>query len=836
MSRATVTTFGRGVSFVASGETGTQANEFEAAIKSVTSSTTVGAVFLYDTRSDSDGGAWRKKARGSWYYEDLNTATRGGRREFPSVALLVVDNASGAGGITVYDLDDPSMPMFMVFSKSGTSINSQSLCSTDDQISCVYALNGRIYFGTSSGGDYYGLRQCDLTTDTYSIYNYGAGERVSPSSDRNAIHDWAAISANAAKKIVNNTVNDVAATIVEGSEIGALGLPIPTVAVGCGTGGAGGVSIIHANGTVTNWATSGSEGKRVAFTKNNSLLASQGQYVTCFPQHTFYTAVSTSYISSITGGHTYYQHNVGGTSKQVLLGSAAHGNFLGDAIGNDFAAGSTVGLSLVKKNDGNNDEGAIAYITSDYNTGYQLGDIRLAVAAIKNATVTAYDETGNFGDRSVKGNTLTNSGTITCTPVATGAEAYGLSGFDTSNYLSRANDTDFDFGTGDFSISLWVKNTDWSGDKRLLGRSESTTAKRLSLYASGTTLTLYLRDGADTLIYNTNVLKNNVWQHVFAFRKSSKLYLYVDGRSVATPVASTTNITPTSAAALVIGAETFDNLSSISNPLTNGSLSLVRISATAPTPTQVKEIYEAEKPLFRSGAKCLLSQVTHTAVNDLAYDNSSDLLYVGTTSADAGDSVSVYRGLERVDTKDGQDLGWDGASANLLAAAGGVVGYARTSGTGGLVLDIPPFDVRGDTNISDSKSSNDGKIRFTGVTASTATPTVIGHIPIAIGEKVTVKARVQASVYNTTSLNGYYEEITATFQRPYDTGTVAAHTSFSNPTHSLSDTTLAGLDVELSANDTAKTCEVKVTGSASYRMQWNATVEVQRISEKTYER
>ena len=37
----------------------------EAKIKSVTSSTTVGAVFVYDTRNDSDSGAWRKKARGS---------------------------------------------------------------------------------------------------------------------------------------------------------------------------------------------------------------------------------------------------------------------------------------------------------------------------------------------------------------------------------------------------------------------------------------------------------------------------------------------------------------------------------------------------------------------------------------------------------------------------------------------------------------------------------------------------------------------------------------------------------------------------------------------------
>lgn len=53
-----------------SGEQGTQRNEFEAAIKSVTSSTTVGAVFVYDTRQDSDGGAWRKKtSHTSWARE-----------------------------------------------------------------------------------------------------------------------------------------------------------------------------------------------------------------------------------------------------------------------------------------------------------------------------------------------------------------------------------------------------------------------------------------------------------------------------------------------------------------------------------------------------------------------------------------------------------------------------------------------------------------------------------------------------------------------------------------------------------------------------------------------
>ena len=139
---AKVSTFGQGVTYVATGETGTQANEFEAAIKSVTSSTTVGAVFVYDTRNDSDGGAWRKKCAGlSWYDEDLNTATRGGRREFPSVALIVADNDSSTRTVTIYDLDDPAMPMWMVINGGGGHI----LYAAD--MGSVFALNGRLYVG-----------------------------------------------------------------------------------------------------------------------------------------------------------------------------------------------------------------------------------------------------------------------------------------------------------------------------------------------------------------------------------------------------------------------------------------------------------------------------------------------------------------------------------------------------------------------------------------------------------------------------------------------------------------------------------------------------------------
>jgi hypothetical protein len=66
---------------------------------------------------DSDGGAWRKRTQHtSWYNETLNTATRGSRKEFPAVAVIVAESNQ----VTIYDGDDPDLPMWMVF--NGTSV------------------------------------------------------------------------------------------------------------------------------------------------------------------------------------------------------------------------------------------------------------------------------------------------------------------------------------------------------------------------------------------------------------------------------------------------------------------------------------------------------------------------------------------------------------------------------------------------------------------------------------------------------------------------------------------------------------------------------------------
>jgi hypothetical protein len=72
-------------------------------------------------------------------------------------------------------------------------------------------------------------------------------------------------------------------------------------------------------------------------------------------------------------------------------------------------------------------------------------------------------------------------------------------------------------------------------------------------------------------------------------------------------------------------------------------LALVRYSASVPTPDQVYRIYNDEKSLFQTGAKgCLYG--TSDAVTALAYDDSTQLLHVGTSAG-----RSVFDGIRRVD-------------------------------------------------------------------------------------------------------------------------------------------------------------------------------------------
>ena len=813
-----------------SGEQGTQRTEFEAAIKSVTSSTTVGAVFIYDTRNDSDGGAWRKKTQGlSWYDEDLNTATRGGRREFPSVALIVADNATDET-LTIYDLDDPAMPVWMVFNVGGSYPAQYMLGETAwGNIHSVYALNGRLYVARNVAG----VVEIDFANDHASRYSTDGQHRYGSIANRNADSDDIIRDSSAA--IVHGTVNDVAATIVEGAEIGALGLPIPTVAVAT----AGGVSVIHPNGDVYDIAGTGQthdDIQQVFFTDDG--MVGYGYEASSSVTTAWSIGLrKMPFADGTIGGYASSSHlerynpivngNASGliTNTNEYTSSNATVNAVTPTGKNGLAIGYGDRLSIVKRNTGYMEEGAVAYITSSYNTGYMLGDI-------KGAWLTGGDASadGRY-DRSVGNTDLVENGTVLHAAAETDAEVTKYYDFSSSNYFSQAHNSDFDF-TGDFSVTLWFKDATTSDpfvtrleNSQSAGKGFviSTTSGGLVSFAIYTTG--FQSSGRTQVISGSAFTGSLGWRQLVATRRNGTMYLYIDGVSQGTPQSQSTDLTD-SDAPLGVGIDYALGTGF------GGSLSLVRISATAPTPQQVKEIYEAEKPLFQAGAKCLLqSDIDANTVNDLSYDKTTDLLHVFQNGEEVAETQ--FKGLEAVNTFGGSNHGWQYSSVAMGSAAGGVVSSARTLGApGGVIVDLPAIDVRGDINIADTKLPDDGKLHFSGVTTD-ATPTVIGNIPIAANEDYLVRVAINGKRYQVHQSSW---RIDGSIEQRFYRRIGGDNIEYTGETVKLTHEGQSSLDFDLNANTSNNCIEVKVTGAGTHNMQWNATVEVQRISEKTYER
>jgi trimeric autotransporter adhesin len=242
-------------------------------------------------------------------------------------------------------------------------------------------------------------------------------------------------------------------------------------------------------------------------------------------------------------------------------------------------------------------------------------------------------------DRSVNNKGLQVFGTITKTPVATGADLVAYSGFSGSNYLEQPYNSALNFGTGPFSMTIWCKSPAGAGTYVLYSwRGSSGTLPFWQTYF-GDNLTVF--DIQDSSSNNggfsiNRSLKDNVWHLLTVVQRNSSLReFYIDGILVGTNTTTIVSLTST-AHELRVGIH-YDGLYAY-----NGSLALFRVSASAPSPEQIKKIYEDEKVLFQENAKCTLYGASD-AVTALAYDDTTDLLSVGTSSG-----RSDFQGLRRI--------------------------------------------------------------------------------------------------------------------------------------------------------------------------------------------
>ena len=713
-------------------------------------------VFVYDTSKDSDGGAWRKRTQAtSWYNETLNTATRGSRKEFPAVAVIVAESNQ----VTIYDGDDPDLPMWMVFNSASNYFLNQPT------VSAVTMLNGKLAV-TDTASNNTSLAIGDFVSEFCQIIRSNYDGDATGLVNRNQSF-WSSDKGNT--RIVSNVVNDVAMTVLPNAPIDpATGLPVPTIAVATD----GGVSVITDSGAVYDSAsTLGFQD--VAFDVENTLfyMRNASVYSLGMALDGDYTAgdgfgdliasssvggidfqllgarqqVTTAFQNGIvaTGGYDSGDlvlgvHKINKSSPSDVLSAGItstyntgwmngdiKGAFLSDTDDTDL-----VGAELVTNGDfaTNSDwslptgfsisggellvSGATAYIKATQNISTEVGktyvytlDVtstttlaglwRMYVQSVSggtNTTITytqlegvgtytatftatttttdvsvyCYSGTNNGSfdnasvrlaeeDRSVNGNGLQVFGTVTRTPVATGADLVAYSGFSASNYLEQPYNSDLDFGTGDFCVMGWVKADGASVDYVFSSYPNDGSSGGFFLAKLGdNTLTLSSREsGVSSTTTTTSTIQNGVWAHVCAVRSNSGTTqsIYINGVLSVSNSVTARNIT--NSGNLLVGIRG-DALASA----WFGYLALLRISATAPSPEQIAKIYNDEKVLFQEGAQATLAG-TSDAVTSLAYDDVTQELLVGTSQ-----NTSVFRGLRRVETISG--------SASAISASNGL--------------------------------------------------------------------------------------------------------------------------------------------------------------------
>ena len=729
-------------------------------------------IFVYDTRKDSDGGAWRHRTQNTSWYNEGASETRGARKEFPAVVIIVAETTK----ITMYDGDDSNCPVWMVINK-GTDTEPTMLWDGNNANYCtsVAAKNGTImwttYAGGSYGADFIGERWIYFyNAQSNSGFRHNGGGIVNRNkavSSRTVVRQFNGYS-------LASTHRQVAMTVRPNAEIDPVTkLPIPLIAIAGDDGldfikdnvsshfGGNTRDIVRIRGIhggqnqlkyvdfdskthaaifTSNYGSGTSANYKLSVHKVPSASFDDSNTYSDFQEHNRRIQTDGNVtIPKLQGNYIYGVISAGGNGRYAVR--------TGDNASSGLYQGA---LNIIQEEPGKDWQqtnfaanSRIAYIASDYNSGWLHGNIKRAhlastdttslnadtlkpadttldstfatstgwsntadwtisggvatcdgqnnnrflypnvmsypigASVVVEVTITAYtsgtlnvsydtgnatsgtDMTGtgtykfvhqNSGnnmvylrsdsfigsvdnlkiyiadhDRSLVKEGLIPYGTITRTPVATGAELVGYGGWTSANYLlGNYVDADDDVGSGDYSVIAWAKtSTTHTGIIWSIRNPSSASAGWSQLWVNNDNIRFGQNVGGYTTS-NTHYHDGN-WHCYVGVRRNNKVLLYFDGQLSNETNTSQADPGLNSSSQYRIGNH-YDG-----NHHFQGEIALVRYSLSAMGPDIVQKIFEDEKLLFQENAKCTLYG-TSNEVKALAYDDDKEILHVGTSA------------------------------------------------------------------------------------------------------------------------------------------------------------------------------------------------------------
>jgi hypothetical protein len=433
-------------------------------------------VFLYDTEKDSDGGAWRHRCShtswenetlagswlgvavneaaaraiagattGSYYYDStsnwwysLNAGSgvtlvyRGNARKFPAKALITADSYR----VVIHDLTQANAPMWMVFAAGSQGMVTVNMVQTLSTARSVAMLNGTLVEVHNTGSDSYGAPVINFISEfVYRMdpqYTSEGGVYKGNIAARNSASGYG-VNSLLTKPVISSQINDVAMTVLPNAPVDvATGLPVPTIAVAT----AGGVSVITDTGSVWDIVPDGGAAYcfMVAFTPEKTIMFENDGNGTR-------RSVRVDAIPTADTTHVY-------TTKNTSLEFYDNGAFASvpdlsyrGGVGTQLVAvpeaiGTELGLNIFKRNPSTPSKGMVAYVTKDFNSGWQVGAIKgawLADTVAETLVGTDLVTNGSFASDTawtksagvtISGGTLNIDGTVFSN--ATGYQNVGL--------------------------------------------------------------------------------------------------------------------------------------------------------------------------------------------------------------------------------------------------------------------------------------------------------------------------------------------------------------------------------------------------------------------------
>ena len=122
-----------------------------------------------------------------------------------------------------------------------------------------------------------------------------------------------------------------------------------------------------------------------------------------------------------------------------------------------------------------------------------------------------------------------NTGTLTNGPTYSSANGGSIVFDNVNDYVEAVYNATLDFGTGDFTVGIWVKTSNHSAYQLIFGRDNGSTGVGIIIYSSITSGVI-LSWVSNSGVNGTIDIANGNWHHVVLSRASGVVRQYVDGQ------------------------------------------------------------------------------------------------------------------------------------------------------------------------------------------------------------------------------------------------------------------------------------------------------------------